>query len=398
MAAQDFHHGARVIEVSDGSNSLRTIATAVIGLVATADDADPDYFPLDKPVLVTNIAQALTKAGKAGTLKKALTAISLQVDPVLVIVRVAEGVGDTPEEKEADQTSKVVGSSVEGARTGIQALESAESIVKVRPRILGAPGLDTKPVADALASTGKKLRAMSYAYAWGCKTKTEAMAYRNQFGQRETCMIWPNPIEWDTETSKAVVGYSIAYAMGMRAQTDATQGWVKTISNVPINGILGLEYDVSWNLQDDANDAAVLNREDITTLIMEQGARFWGNRTCSDDEDFTFESTVRTSQVLADTIAEAHFPYIDKPMRPYMVKTILDNIEAKGRSLVASGDLLGFGAWIDEKINTKQSLKVGKLTIHYNFTDVPPLEDLTFMQVKTDVYFSEFFTSSKLGN
>ncbi|MNS96805.1 Phage tail sheath protein [compost metagenome] len=239
---------------------------------------------------------------------------------------------------------------------------------------------------------------MSYVSCWGCKSVSEAIAYREGFGQRETCLIWPNVMEWDTETSKEVEGYSTAYALGLRAQIDATEGWVKTLSNVPINGVLGLAIDVSWSLQDEATDAAVLNREDITTLIMQSGGRFWGNNTCSEDEDFTFESTVRTSQVLADTIAEAHFPYVDKPMRPHMVKTILDNIEAKGRSMVASGDLIGFGAWIDEKINTKQNLKVGKLTIHYNFTDVPPAQDWTFVQVKTDTYFSEFFTSSKLGN
>lgn len=394
MAAESFHHGVRVFELSDGSNSLRTIATAIIGMIATGSDADPDYFPLDKPVLVTNIAQALTKAGKLGTLRKALTAISLQVDPVLVIVRVADGVGATDEEKEADQTSKVIGSKVTGEPTGIQALEAAESVVGVRPRILGAPGLDTKPVADALASTCQKLRAMSYVSAWGCKTVSEALAYREDFGQRETCLLWPNPMEWDTEANAEVEGYITAYALGMRAKLDATEGWVKTLSNVPINGILGSAIPITWDLQSDANDAAILNREDITTLIMKEGARFWGNRTCSADEDFTFESTVRTSQILADTIAEAHFPYVDKPMRTHMVKAILDNVEAKGRSLVAGGDLLGFSVWLDETINTKQNLKVGKLVIHYNFTDVPPLEDLVFNQIKTDVFFSDFFMRS----
>lgn len=398
MATQSFHHGVRVIEASDGSNSLRTVSTAVIGMVATASDADPTYFPLNQAVLVTNIAQALTKAGKEGTLKKALTAISLQVDPVLVIVRVAEGEGETEEEKQADQTSKVIGSSVGGVRTGIQVLENAENKLKVRPRILGAPGLDTKPVAEALASTAKKLRAMSYVYAWGCKTVSEVLAYRESFGQRETCLIWPNVMEWDTDTNTEVEGYSIAYALGLRAQIDVMQGWVKTISNVPINGVLGLAIDVSWSLQDDANDAAILNREDVTTLTMKEGARFWGNRTCSADEDFTFESSVRTSQIIADTIAEAHFPYADKPMRPAMVKIMIDNIESKLRSMVSGGDLIGASVWFDQTINTTQSLKVGKIAIHYDFTDVPPMEDLAFYQIKTDTYFSDYAMRINAGS
>src|SRR5262249_58515451 len=54
----------------------------------------------------------------------------------------------------------------------------------------------------------------------------------------------------------------------------------------------------------------------ITTLIQSQGHRFWGSRTCTDSELFRFESSVRTAQVLADTMAEAHFWAVDKPMHP----------------------------------------------------------------------------------
>ena len=36
-----------------------TVSTAVLGLIATADDADPAAFPLDTPVLVTNVLAAM---------------------------------------------------------------------------------------------------------------------------------------------------------------------------------------------------------------------------------------------------------------------------------------------------------------------------------------------------
>jgi phage tail sheath protein FI len=41
----DYHHGVRVIEVNDGTRPLRTISTAVVGFVATAADADANFFP-----------------------------------------------------------------------------------------------------------------------------------------------------------------------------------------------------------------------------------------------------------------------------------------------------------------------------------------------------------------
>ena len=37
----DFHHGVRVTEINEGTRPIRTVSTAVIGLVATAPDASP---------------------------------------------------------------------------------------------------------------------------------------------------------------------------------------------------------------------------------------------------------------------------------------------------------------------------------------------------------------------
>ena len=55
----EYHHGVRVIEITEGIRPIRTISTAIIGLVATASDANADFFPYDKPVLVTNVFAAL---------------------------------------------------------------------------------------------------------------------------------------------------------------------------------------------------------------------------------------------------------------------------------------------------------------------------------------------------
>ncbi len=38
-----YHHGVRVIEVSAGTRTIRTVSTAVVGLVATASDAQGRY-------------------------------------------------------------------------------------------------------------------------------------------------------------------------------------------------------------------------------------------------------------------------------------------------------------------------------------------------------------------
>ncbi len=51
MATDSYHHGVRVHELNEGTRPIRTVSTAVIGMVATAEDADPLLFPLDTAVL-----------------------------------------------------------------------------------------------------------------------------------------------------------------------------------------------------------------------------------------------------------------------------------------------------------------------------------------------------------
>lgn len=390
MSTLDFHHGVRVTEVTEGTNSLRLVSTAIIGLVATASDADADAFPLNKPVLFTSIAKAQAKAGTQGTLATALAAIADQSRPVLVIVRVADGVGADDEAKAADQTSKVVGDYVGGQRTGIQALLAAEQQLGAKPRILGAPGLDTKPVAEALTAVAEKLRAMAYVSAHGAEDVSEALEYADGFGNRETMVIWPNFTKWSTADSEVVEVPAVAFALGLRAAIDHSQGWHKSLSNVPVNGPTGISADVFFDLQNPGSDATLLNDGNVTTLIRKQGFRFWGNRTCSTDEAFYFETATRTAHVLADTIAEGHFEFIDKPLTPALAKDILEGINARLRSLKAGGYILDGKAWLDTEVNTTELLKSGKLTIDYDYTPLPPLEDLGFRQRITDKYYADW--------
>ncbi len=389
MAVAPFHHGIRVNEVSDGINAIRIVSTAIIGLVATGSDADAATFPLNKPVLVTKVDAALGKAGTKGTLAPALAAIKEQCRPVLVIVRVPDGEGADEAAKLVDQDAKVIGTTVGGQYTGIQALLAAQSQLGVKPRIIGAPGLDSQPVADVLASVDIKLRCFASCAAIGDNV-SEAQAYRDHFGQRELMLIWPGWKAFDVRSASVQTVSPVAYAMGLRAKIDQEQGWHKTLSNVPLSGVLGISRDVHWDLQSPDTDAGLLNQNSITTLIQSQGHRFWGSRTCSTDELFRFESAVRTAQVLADTMAESHFWAIDKPMHPSLVKDILEGINAKFRELKALGCILDGKAWYDESVNETATLKSGKLVLDYDYTPIPPLEDLSFRQRITDRYFADF--------
>lgn len=494
-----YHHGVRVIEVNEGTRTIRTVATAVIGLVATApdalagvaaqalinniaDDADiritaaqpgtdgnkiriqlerpattgatlavsvegtditvtlgtdaegeisstaadvisalgtsteasalveatlaagesgdglvnahnfialtggkAEPFPLNTPVLITDVSSAIGNAGTTGTLVHALDAIGDQAKAPVIVVRVKDG------QDETTQTANVIGTTTEeGKKTGLQALLSADQQLGVKPRILGVPGLDTQAVTAELVSIAEKLRAFAYAYAWGSETIADAIMYRDNFGARELMLIWPDFQAFDVNTESTRPAAAVARAMGLRSKIDQTMGWHKTLSNVAVNGVTGINKDVSWDLQDPNTDAGLLNANEVTTLIQRDGFRFWGSRTCSADPLFQFENYTRTAQILADTIAEAHMWAVDKPMHPSLARDILSGIRAKFRELKNLGLIMDGDAWLDPEVNTQETLKAGKLYIDYDYTPVPPLENLLFQQRITDRYLADF--------
>jgi hypothetical protein len=379
MPALDaFHHGTRVVELEGGVRPIRTIETGVIGIVATADDADPLVFPLNRPVLCAGDATMIADAGTTGTLAKTLSAIFEQTRPMIVIVRVDEGADA------AATTANVVGGyGVDGMATGIQALGAAKAQLGVQPRVLGCPGLDTVEVTTALVSLAKQSRSMVYAKAQGA-TKEAAVLYRDGFGDRELCLIWP-----DFKFGASAVD-AVAIALGLRAKLDNEMGWHKTLSNIPVSGVTGIEKDVSWVLQSMTTDAGYLNTHEVTTLIRESGFRFWGNRTCSEDPLFAFESATRTAHILADTMAEAHFWANDKIISPGLVKDIVEGVNRKMQEWTRYGYLIGGTAWYDPDANTADTLSAGRIAIDYDYTPVPPLEDLMFKQRITDRYWMDF--------
>ncbi|KQN01940.1 phage tail protein [Sphingomonas sp. Leaf230] len=388
-----FLHGINVNEVKTSRRSIVTVATAVIGLIATAPAAVAGAFPLDTAVAVTNIDDAIEKAGADGTLRAALKAIAGQVDAPIVVVRVAPGA--TP----AATTTAVVGADVAGVKTGMQALLTASAQLNLHPRIIGAPGLESEVVTKAMVTVAKRLRARVYAYAIG-NDRGEAIAHRALFPDaRELTLLWPS-VTAPYGVAGASIGVPVAaVAMGARAAIDQDQGWHKTLSNVALPEVDGLAADVTFDIQDADCDANVLNASQLVTVVrIAGGLRFWGNRTCAAPaSDFVFESACRTAQILADTVALGLVWAMDKPLLPSLAKDIVEQINEKFRQEKRAGRILGAVAVFDGAKNPVDQLKAGKLLIGYRYTFVPPLEALGIEQEISDEFFADF-TSLVAGN
>lgn len=371
-------HSLTILESAEGPRSIKLPSLSVIGLVATAIAAAgaptvalDAAFPVGALTLVTNIDDAIAAAGTGGTLKAALQAIADQVTPIIVVSRAA--IGEDAEETE------------DNVIAALDRLKTARSAVGVAPRILGVPGgLDTLPVTTAMVVVAKRLRAFCYARAIAADDAA-ALLYRDNFSARELMLIWP-------DSSPVVAGDCVARALGLRAQITEQQGWHKTISNVPIDGIVALAQDIDFDLLDSSTQAGLLNAGQITTIINHDGRRFWGNRTCAgeDQPEFSFESAVNTSHALQDLIASVFQPFFDQPMTIGLVKDLIESANAEARAWTAKGWIMGAKFELDPGTNTAEQLAAGRPSFRFQYTPVAPLESPTVKLIITDYYYSGF--------
>lgn len=185
---------------------------------------------------------------------------------------------------------------------------------------------------------------------------------------------------------------AVVVAAATRALLDKNVGFHKSISNVVLTGPTGISQAMTFDVEDSDNDVGYLNKKQITTMIKNNGIRFWGNRTPSADPRFSFEVAVRTAQIIKDSIIEACFPFIDQPLTPFLAKDIIDSINAFLRRLASGKDrrIMGGSVWYDNSENSVEALNEGILAIDYDFTPIPPLENLVLNQRITGRYMIDF--------
>jgi hypothetical protein len=466
--------------VADGLQPITTVKSSVIGLIGTADDADPDTFPLNTPVPIFADPLKANLLGKSGTLLDAVNAIFSQGSAVIVVIRVASGAS------EAQTWSNLVGTPV--AKTGVWAFLNSRSILKIVPKILIAPGFTSdrptnglanvnvtaggtlydattkitvaappaggrtavvtptivggaltgvtivdpgfgytgsapaltitgpagasgaaatavlgfvaNPVGVALASIVDRLRAVAYVDGPGTNY-TDAVTYRNDFGSQRVMVIDPGVLHYDTGTSAYVSVPASAYAAGLQANVDRTSGFWFPFSNNVINNIGGSSRPIDWSIDDENSEANILNSNQVTTIIHDDGYRFWGLRGCGDDTLWSQLSVRRTADMVYESLEAAMRPLMDKPFSFFLLNDLVNSVNAYLQTLVERGALIGGKAWIDGSYNTPATLAAGELYVSFDLEPAASLEHLIFVASRNPNYYAGFietFATTVTGN
>ena len=381
----EYLHGIDVVEIDAGSRPIRTVKSAVIGVVGTAPYADSAKFPLNTPVLIAGDPLAAQALGEHGSLPVAVEQIFAQVGAMLVIIRVASDSDDNT------QLANIIGGvdAETGHYQGVQASLASSSTLGVTPRLLIAPGFTHESsVVNALVSIAERLRAV--VVVDGPNTQDEAaMLYRQQFSSSRVFMVDPQLRVFDKVVdSETEVPASSAVA-GVLARTDAEQGFWCSPSNQVINGVIGTARSIDFALGNAKARANYLNEHEIATVIHLNGFRLWGNRTCANDPKWAFLSVRRTADMIHESLLKAHCWAIDRNISKTYLEDVTEGIKAYLRHLKAIGAIINGDCWADPALNTPEQIADGKVCFDFDFTPPYPAEHITFHSHLVNDYLTE---------
>ena len=286
-----------------------------------------------------------------------------------------------------------------GAYQGVHALLSAESEVKVQPKILIAPGFTSQvtrtarritgaPVVAEMVAIAERLRAVIIADGPNT-TDAEAIAYRELFDSRRVFVVDPWLKVWDTEANAEALEGASARVAGLIAKSDDERGFWFSPSNREIARIIGTSRAVDFTLGDASARANQLNAQEVATIIQQNGYRLWGNRTCATDPKWAFLSVVRTADAINESLLRAHLWAVDRNITKTYLEDVAEGVNAYLRHLTGSGAILGGRCWHDPELNSKDQIKEGKVYFNFDFTPPYPAEQITFRSALVDDYIEE---------
>ena len=267
------------VALGEGSSGAGVVPVTSLYLGGGQDDP----FPLNTPVAIAaSETGKLKKLGAGGTLPWAMAIIGRFGGHLCIVVRVEENAN------EAQTLTNVIGSSTTG--TGLWALLKSQNRTGYSPRIIGIPGFSQdQAAANEMLTVTRRLNGYCYIDNVDNVTYDAAITYRRQFGEELGMMLhtW-----WRERTASGgeVHRPFSAYALGLRAQVDNSDGWHTTMSNHPVIGGLGPVIEVDFKLNDPNTTANRMNENHISTVVNTgAGYVFWGCRSLTEDPMKVFE-------------------------------------------------------------------------------------------------------------
>ncbi|MBB4019578.1 hypothetical protein GGR16_004633 [Chelatococcus caeni] len=381
-----------VVRVNEGANASETLANV-----------------MGDPVAKTGVHALLSAQSLTGLKPKILIA------PGFTSVRPATGVATIDVNEGGTGYTEAPSVVIDGDGTGASAIATVQngavsSVIVTSPGIgYSAPptitfvgggaeaagaaataviGTTANPVTAALAGVADRLRAVVFVDGPNT-TNQAAIAYRRDFGSDRLQVLDPGVLVFDGEEATNVSRPGAAYAAGLQAKMDNDRGFWWPFSNQVINGIVGAGRPIAANLSDRNSEHNWLNENGVTTIIRNDGFRFFGLRSCSNDPLTAFLSVRRIIDVIRDEVEASYTWALDRPFSPQLVRELVESVNAYLRLLKTEGAIVGGRCWLNPDFNPAGNLVSGKLTLDFDIEPVAPIERLTFRIHRNPDYYTD---------
>ena len=389
-------HGVETIEIEKGARTIRTVKTAVVGLVGTApiQDVEDEYKTINEPVLISSDVDAVKYFGTAKdgfTIPQALDAIFDQGAGVVLVVNVFN---PDKHESVSDVTkADIIGGvdSVTGKRTGLQTFKDCYSLFGYFPKTIIAPVYceDTAVVSE-MQVICDKIRAIGIVDAPVGTTVQDAIKGRGPQGtinfntsSDRIVLCYPHLKVYDSASDSNVLEPYSQRLAGVMAAKDVDKGYHWSPSNTEIKGIIGVEKQLTSMINDPTSEVNTLNEAGIVTVFNSYGTGFktWGNRSAAyptSTNVTNFINIRRTADILHESVEYSMLQFIDYPIDNGLIESITETVNSFIRTLIGRGALIDGKCTYNVDKNPVTEIANGHILFDVEFMPPVPAERITF--------------------
>lgn len=391
-----FLHGVETIEITKGARTISTVKTAVVGIVGTApiEDVEEQYRTVNTPTLILSETEAVRYFGnhKAGfTIPQALEAFFDQGAGIAIVINVYD-----PEKHENVEAVKIgdINGGIDaatGKRTGLKAFEDYYSLFGYYPKTIIAPVFceDTAVVTE-INTICNKIRAMGIVDAPVGATVQDVIKGRGPQGtinfntsSERIILCYPHLKVYDSTTDSIKLQPYSQRLAGVIAAKDVEKGYHWSPSNTEIQGIVGVERQLTSMINDPTSEVNTLNEAGVVTVFNSYGSglRTWGNRTAaypSSTHPTNFINVRRTADILHESVEYAMLQFIDFPIDNGLIDSICETVNQFIRTLIGRGALIDGKCSFNSEKNPTTEIANGHLTFDIEFMPPTPAERITF--------------------
>ncbi len=389
-----FLHGVETIELQEGPVPIIEVKSAIIGLVGTAAQGEPNKMYICRSR--EDVTEIFGEEQTGCTLHKAFDAIFDHINTTVIAINVYDPTVHINGLSDVSETDII---------NAIPLFENAFSEFGFFPKILIAPGWSHKTgVGAQLIATASKCRAIAIIDANEGITPEQAVTEKGNFGQNRAIFCYPKVKIYDPSSGTTITDWYSGRLAGVIAKVDKTEGYWVSPSNHVIEGIVGVERVLSYIPNDEDSELNYVNSQGVVSVLnfFDSGYRVFGNRTCA----FPFQTSPvdtficwrRTADIIEESVEYFTLQFLDKPMftRPEnaareMLVRVEESVQGFLDSLMGRGALVYGKIYLRPEDNPVTELANGHITYTYEFTPPVPAERVTYKAVATVYPLEEAF-------